>query len=188
MRDLPSQPDETFTPAPAGVRVRVITAIVVVVFIVIMAAQVWFVPHSGGADYWIAIFAPLVGVPIVVAVWWFARVRELRLEGRELIVVRRGFPVRFSLDGLECCEADRDPLSGARKIRGNDGLGAISGKFRSKKLGDFRAHVSDCEHGVVLRAAAGTMVVSPAQPSIFIDAIRRRTERISRSAAGTSDS
>lgn len=153
------------------------TGIVVMVFVVIVAIQAAVMPRRSMTDYWISVAAPLVGVPIVCAVWWFARIRELRLEGDELVIVGPGFPVRFSLAELESIEPDRDPMAGARKRRGNDGLGAVSGLFRSKKLGDFRAHLTDRERGVVLRAAAGTLVVSPAQPVIFIDAVRRRAAR-----------
>jgi hypothetical protein len=177
MRAQPIQPDETFAPAPAGVRVRVMTGIVILMFVILMAVQAWILPSHSGADYWVGIGAPLFGVPVVVAVWWVARIRAYRLEGRELVVVRPVFPVRHSLEGLESIEPDRDPFSGARKRRGNDGLGAVSGTFRSRKLGDFRAYVTDREQGVVLRTAAGTFVVSPAQPAIFIDAVRRRAVR-----------
>lgn len=153
------------------------TGLVIIVFMVIMAVQVWAMPRHSGTDYWVSVCAPLIGVPIVAAVWWFARIHAYRLEGRELVVVRSHFSVRFSLEGLESCEPDRDPLAGARKRCGNDGLGAVSGKFRSKKLGDFRAYVTDGEHGVVVRAAAGTLVVSPAQPTIFVEAVKRRVDR-----------
>jgi hypothetical protein len=170
-------PDETFAPAPAGTRVRAMTVIVILVFVALVAVQAAVMPRHSMTDYWIGVCAPLVGVPIVLVVWWIARIRAYRLEGRELVVVRPGFPVRFSLEGLDSIERDRDPMAGARKRRGNDGLGAVSGTFRSRKLGDFRAHVTDREHGVVLRAAAGTLVISPAQPGIFIDAVRRRVDR-----------
>jgi hypothetical protein len=171
-------PDETFAPAPAGVRVRVMTAIVVLLFVALVALQAALMPRRSMTDYWISVCAPLVGVPIVVAVWWFARVHAYRLEGQELVVVRALFPVHFSLAGLQSIEPDRDPMAGARKRRGNDGLGSVSGKFRSRKLGDFRAHLTDRERGVVLRAAAGTLVISPAQPAIFVDAVKRRVDRV----------
>lgn len=151
------------------------SGIVIVVFVVLVAIQAVVAPRRSTTDTWISVCAPLVGVPIVAVVWWFSRVRAYRIAGGELVVVRPGFPVRFSLEGLQSIEPDPDPMAGARKRRGNDGLGAVSGTYRSRKLGDFRAYVTDRERGVVLRAAAGTLVISPAQPAIFIDAIRRRT-------------
>jgi len=177
MPGVAHRPDETFAPAPAGTRVRVMTWIVIMVFVALVAIQAAAMPRHSATDYSIAVCAPLAGVPIVAAVWWFARIRAYRLEGSEMVVVRPQFPVRFSLEGLTSIEPDRDPMAGARKRRGNDGLGAVSGTFRSRKLGAFRTYVTDCEHGVVLRATAGTLVVSPAQPAIFIDAVKRRVDR-----------
>jgi hypothetical protein len=57
---------------------------------------------------------------------------------------------------------------------GNDGLGAISGRFRSKRLGWFRAYVTDGERAVVLRWPDRCVVISPDQPSWFIETVRKR--------------
>lgn len=136
-----------------------------------------FLPREPVRTYWIAVAAPFAGLPIVAVAWWFARLRGFRLRGGDLIVDRACFPVTFSLAGLESVEASRDALVGARKIIGNDGLGAISGRFRSERLGSFRAYLTDPRRGIVLRANAGTFVVSPAQSDAFVDAVRRRTAR-----------
>jgi len=178
MAGMSHHPDETFAPAPAGTRVRVITAVVVLVFVALVGIQAVALPRSRGTDYWIGLLAPLVAVPIVAAVARFSHIQSYRLDGDELVVVRPAFSVRFPLAGLVSIERDRDPMAGARKRRGNDGLGAVCGRFRSRKLGDFRVYLTDREHGVVLRAGAGTFVVSPAQPEIFIDAVRRRAGRL----------
>jgi len=178
MTDKSYHPDETFAPAPAGTRVRVITAITVALFVALVAIQAVVLPRHIGSDYWLGVLAPLIGAPIVAAVARICHIRAYRLDGDALVVVRQGFPVRFRLAGLVSIERDRDPMAGACKRLGNDGLGAVSGRFRSRKLGDFRAYLTDRERGVILRAAAGTLVVSPAQPEIFIDAVRRRTGRI----------
>ena len=45
---------------------------------------------------------------------------------------------------------------------------------RSRKLGKFRAYVSDPDCAVVLRWPDRCLVVSPAQPSEFTDAVRAR--------------
>ena len=65
MAGEPIHPVETFAPAPAGTRVRAVSWLIVGVFILILAGQAWFIPRNLGADTWIAIGAPLVGVPIV---------------------------------------------------------------------------------------------------------------------------
>ena len=82
--------------------------------------------------------------------------------------------MRLPLAGLVAVETDREALRGAWKIFGNDGLGAYAGRFRSRKLGRFRAYVSDPAWAVVLRWPDRCLVVSPAQPGEFTDAVRAR--------------
>jgi hypothetical protein len=71
---------------------------------------------------------------------------------------------------------DREVLHRARKIWGNGGLGAIRGRFKSKRIGKFDAFLTDTDHAVVLRWPDKTVAVSPADPEFFI--------LIARSAAG----
>jgi hypothetical protein len=67
-------------------------------------------------------------------------------------------------------------LGSKRKIGGNGGLGAIRGRFKSKRIGKFDAFLTDTDHAVVLRWPDKTVAVSPADPEFFI--------LIARSAAG----
>ena len=82
--------------------------------------------------------------------------------------------MRFPLAGLVSASPDREALRGAWKMRGNDGLGAVAGRFRSKRLGAFRAYLTDAEHAVVLRWPDRCVVISPEQHSWFIETVRKR--------------
>jgi hypothetical protein len=62
----------------------------------------------------------------------------------------------------------------AWKVHGNDGLGAVAGRFRNKRLGAFRAYLTDTEHAVVLRWPDRCLVISPQQDSFFLEAVRKR--------------
>lgn len=70
----------------------------------------------------------------------------------------------------ELSEASIDPEAGAGSLRlfGNGGLFSFSGWFRNAKLGRYRAFVTDWRRAVVLRAGAGTVVLSPADPAGFV--------------------
>jgi hypothetical protein len=57
---------------------------------------------------------------------------------------------------------------------GDDGLGAVTGRFRSRRLGAFRACLTDAEHAVVLRWPDRCLVISPQQHSFFVEAVRKR--------------
>lgn len=166
-------PDAEFEPAPAGTRVRLATLLsaVVVVLASVVAAVVMLhdrqVPRP--------VFAVVAIAPAVMALSWFAaRIRRYRLVGKELLVELRFRTVRFPLAGLVSASPDREAMRRAWKVSGNDGLGAVAGRFRSKRLGAFRAYLTDAEHAVVLRWHDRCLVISPKQHSYLIEAVRKR--------------
>lgn len=102
----------------------------------------------------------LAAVPFVV--------RGYEVRDGMLCVRRLGWTTRVALGELH--EAAIDPQAGAGSIRlfGNGGLFSFSGWFRNAKLGRYRAFVTDWQCAVVLRAAACTVVLSPADPTGFV--------------------
>jgi hypothetical protein len=171
--------DLSFAPAPACGRVRFMTALsfcivfAVAALCITMAAR--DMDHQAAWATGIAMtLAPGLGLLIVVLIWLGARVRAFRLVGAELIVDRRFHKPRFALAGLESIVLDRSAMEGAWKQIGNDGLGAIAGRFRSKKLGTFRVYLTNPENAVVLRWPGQTLVVSPDRSFEFIEAVRER--------------
>ena len=167
-------PDRDFAPAPLGGRVRLLTWLSVGIFVVIEVVIVVLLLPERRPPPW-PMWPVLLGAPaIVFVIWYGALVRRYRLLGDEIVVERAWLTARLPLAGLTTVESDREALRGAWKIMGNDGLGAYAGRFRSRKLGKFRAYVSDPDCAVVLRWPDRCLVVSPAQPSEFIDAVRAR--------------
>lgn len=172
-------PDQDFTPAPAGARVRLITLLSFVAVIVMVAVIPLLTLRARPAPPW-PVFAGIYLAPVIaLAVWVTARIRCYRLAGAELQVHLPFRIVRFPLEGLQEAIPDRAALRGARKIVGNDGLRAISGRFRSRRLGRFHAYVTDAERAVVLRWPDRCLVVSPDQPAWFIETVRRRAGQTS---------
>lgn len=160
--------------APVGTRVRVITALslgLVLAFVVVDLVLA-LVMRAKPAVFWAMTLSPLVGFAVIVPVWIYGRVTGYRIDGGELQVLRVSRVNRFGLAGLESVEADGEPLKGAWKTIGNDGLGAITGNFRSKKLGKFEALLTDPPRGVVLRWKDHTLVVSPERSQEFVETVR----------------
>ena len=166
-------PDRDFTPAPQGGRVRFITWLCIASVVVVdaMIATVLLLERDPPWPVWPSL---LIGPAIIAAVWYGALIRRYRLLGDEIVIERRWLTVHLPLAGLTVVETDREALRGAWKLWGNDGLGAYAGRFRSRKLRNFRAYVSDPDCAVVLRWPDRCLVVSPAQPGEFIDAVRAR--------------
>jgi hypothetical protein len=162
--------------APTGGRVRLVNGLCVaivggaVVFDLALALGLRVPPKSA----WAMALAPLVGLVILVPAFLFSQIRGYRLHGGELLVVRRGRVDRFPLAGLQSAAADPAAMKFSLKIFGNDGLGAITGRFRNQRLGAYRALVTDRGRAVVLRWADRCLVVSPDQPAEFAEAVRVR--------------
>ena len=166
-------PDSSFAPAPAGFRVRLKTMLVGVIAVaagVVLAVMVLQDPHAPGAMVAAGGVSP---VALAIALWT-AHIRRYRLTGDELLVEFRFRTVRLSLTCLGGAEADRDAMRRAWKVWGNDGVGAYSGRFRSRRLGRFRAYLTDADRAVVLRWPDRCVVISPDQPSYFLEAVRKR--------------
>ena len=166
-------PDASFAPAPAGFRVRLailLSAVIAVLAGVVLTVMVLRDPHAPRAMVAAGGVTPIT----LAAVLWAARIRRYRLAGDELLIEFRFRTVRFPLAGLIDATPDREAMRRAWKVFGNDGLGVISGRFRSKHLGAFRAYLTDAEHAVVMRWPDRCLVISPDQHSYFVEAVRKR--------------
>lgn len=166
-------PDAAFAPAPAGARVRLATlvsAVLVVLATLVVAVLMIRDRQPPPLVFAVAGFAPA----ILGLSWWATRIRRYRLAGNELRVELQFRTMRFPLAGLISASPDREAMRHAWKMYGNDGLGAVTGRFRSKRLGAFRVYLIDAEHAVVLRWPDRCLVISPQQHSFFVEAVRKR--------------
>ena len=110
-----------------------------------------------------------LALPLVVLVGpALFTVRGFTLERDALLVHRLLWSTRVSLAGL--ARAWHDPRAMARSLRlwGNGGFFAITGYFRNKALGIYRAFVTDPARAVVLVLPRRTVVVSPDDPAVFL--------------------
>ncbi len=125
------------------------------------------------------------GLPIgylLLALWLAALpmiIRGYSVTPTHLIIHRLGWTSRWPLS--EPLEVRIEPGAMARSWRtfGNGGLFAIHGRFRSGRLGVYRAFVTDPSRTVVLRNTHGTLVVSPDDQERFVTAIRSRGSAVS---------
>ena len=161
-------------PAPIGMRVRVVTLLVFLLLggvTLFHAVQPAAVPGAA-ASPWVGLIGPGVGLLVVVPILCSARVRGYRLAGADLHVLRHGRVNRYSLAGLVAVEVDRAVMRDAVKIWGNDGLGAVTGRFRHKRFGRFTALLTDSDSAVVLRWPGRCLVISPDRPQDFVELCR----------------
>jgi len=106
-------------------------------------------------------------------------IREYRLDGPHLYVRRSLWETDVDLREFASVEIDPAAMKGSMRILGNGGLYSFSGLYWSKKLGRFRAFVTDHGRAVVLRSSERAVVVSPADPNAFIEDILGHNPRLS---------
>jgi hypothetical protein len=120
---------------------------------------------------------PAVLCLLLVLALPFLRVRSYVLNGDELRI-NLGYGTKvFSLAGLREVRRCPDAFAGAIRTLGNGGLFSVLGRFRSDRLGAFRAYVSDPDALVLLEWNEERVVISPADPGRFIELVSRKVTR-----------
>jgi hypothetical protein len=131
---------------------------------------IWFVPPS--PHDWVCIPVSMLTLSLLLVCALYT-VRGYRLEGRWLFIQRLLWNTRISLEGLRRASVDTEAMRKAFRLCGNGGLFAFTGWFRSKRIGTFRAFVTDPHRTVVLTFSERNIVLSPDRPQAFVDAISR---------------
>lgn len=170
-------PDAEFA-APVGSRVRWTNRLALGAMVGLFFFDVWLA-YSGkvpASVRWVLLASPLFALGVVAAIAWYARVLGYRLVGGELVALRPRRENRFALADLQSVEVDPKAMDWSIKTFGNDGLGAITGNFRNRRLGAYEALVTDRARAVVLRWPNRCLVVSPDRPEEFVRAVRARAQ------------
>ena len=108
-------------------------------------------------------------LPLVIALGCaLYTVRGYTITPDAILVHRLFWDTRLPRAGLQ--SASVDPQAMCRSIRtfGNGGFFSITGCYRNKTLGSYRALVTDPRLAVVLKFARRTIVVSPDAPEEFV--------------------
>lgn len=152
--------------APWSRGLKLMSALSVGVIVAVCAGILSTTP-ANRAD-WVTQRLPFVLPFVVLGGPALFTVRGFTLERDALLVHRLLWSTRVSLAGL--ARAWHDPRAMARSLRlwGNGGLFAVTGYFRNKALGVYRAFVTDPARAVVLVLPRRTVVVSPDDPAVFL--------------------
>ncbi|HVM46719.1 MAG TPA: PH domain-containing protein [Candidatus Acidoferrum sp.] len=88
---------------------------------------------------------------------------------REAILVHRLlWDTKLPRAGLESAQVDPEAMRRSLRTFGNGGGFSITGLYYNKRLGSYRAFVTDPRRCVVLRYANRRVVVSPDSPEEFV--------------------
>ena len=97
------------------------------------------------------------------------------IDGATLEVRRLFWSTRIDLADLQSAEHDPAALKRSLRLFGNGGFFGVSGLFRNKTLGRYRAWITDPSRAVVLRFPDRVVVISPEPPGEFVTAVERAT-------------
>ena len=99
-------------------------------------------------------------------------VRGYTITPDAILIHRLWWQTRLDRAGLESVTLDPDAFRWALRTCGNGGLFSFTGYYWSKRLGPFRAYVTNHRLCVVLRIAGKTVVMSPDDPEAFMRALQ----------------
>jgi len=85
-----------------------------------------------------------------------------------VLVHRLLWSTRLPLTGLQSAQFVPDAMRGSLRTFGNGGWFCCTGFFWNRRLGSFRAFVTDQRQTVVLRYPKRTVVMSPITPEEFV--------------------
>ena len=163
--------DDEFPAAPWPPALKLSSALVTVLVAGVDYGAFRVVPPSGVAHGVGTIVA--VSLPIMLLMSVLFVITGFAVDSRTLSVRRMLWPTRIDLSGLREIRRDPQAIKGSTRLFGNAGLFSFSGVYRSRKLGRYRLFATDPENAVILVRASGTVVVTPADPDAFIEAVRR---------------
>jgi PH (Pleckstrin Homology) domain-containing protein len=122
--------------------------------------------------------------PVIALIALLFIVRSYEIDPDELGIERLFWTTRISLAGLT--RAWHDPAAMKRSIRvfGNGGLYSITGLYRNRTLGTYRAFVTDPKRSVILALPKRVVVISPADPRAFLQLLAARCPGVRIDGAG----
>lgn len=132
----------------------------------LLVAVAWLAAMQEEAT-WVAVLP----IAILLGAAAFA-ILGYRVEADAVIIRRPGWTTRLPLSGLVEVEAMPGAMKRSLRTFGNGGLFGFSGRYRNRRLGAYRAWVTDRRRMVVLRFLERTIVLSPDDPQAFVEAVR----------------
>jgi hypothetical protein len=103
-------------------------------------------------------------------------IRGYTISSDAIIVHRLLWSTHLPRIGLESACVEPDVMRGSLRTFGNGGGFSITGLYYNKRLGSYRAFVTDPHRTVVLRYANRRVVVSPEMPERFVNDLRVRRD------------
>jgi hypothetical protein len=96
-------------------------------------------------------------------------IRGYAISSDAILVHRLLWSTPLPRVGLESASVEPEAMRGSLRTFGNGGAFSFSGFYYNKRLGSYRAFVTDPRRAVLLRYANRRVVVSPGSPNDFVN-------------------
>lgn len=160
-----------FSIAPWPTSLKLLSTLGTVGLIAVSYAAYSAIPAPSGLTHSFGVGVAAVPLLLLIGCLVFI-VSGYSVESNQLSVKRLLTSTVVPLSGLERAWADPSACKGSLRVLGNGGLFSFTGRFYSKRLGYYRAFVTDFRRAVVLKFPDRVVVISPAAPQAFLDHLR----------------
>jgi len=161
-----------FSVAPWSTGLKVTSALGTVILVGAGIGAYRAIPVPTGFTHQFGLVVALILPAILVGSLIFI-VTGYEVEGTELYVKRLLSSTRISFQGLNRVWIEPAVCKGTIRVFGNGGLFSFSGWFYSRRLGRYRLFATTLSRSVVLVLPARVVVITPAEPVVFIEHVRQ---------------
>ncbi len=151
--------------APWSTSLVVISSLTTAICLGVAAGAWWEAavrPHPP-VLHWVP-FLPL----LILFACGLCTIRGYTITSDSILVHRLLHTTALPLAGLESASVEPDAMRGSIRTFGNGGAFSFSGFYYNKRLGRYRAYVTDPRRAVVLRYPNRRIVLSPDKPEDFV--------------------
>ena len=103
-------------------------------------------------------------------------IRGYTITEDSILIHRLIWATRLPLEHLNEVDLGNAAFRNSIRFFGNGGLFGISGLYYNRRLGTFRAFITDTTRTVMLKFASRTILVSPDDPRRFVSALLRQVD------------
>ena len=152
--------------APWSTSLIVMSVLTIVVCLGVSVGAWWEaqVGHHPAPLQWVALL-PLV----ILFGCTLCTIRGYSISSDSILVHRLMWSTALPRAGLQSAQVEPEAMRGSLRTFGNGGAFSFTGFYYNKRLGSYRAFVTDPRRAVVLRYANRRVVLSPAAPQDFVD-------------------
>lgn len=155
--------------APWCLSLKIVT---IIISIPLLALPIRFLRTSSlpSIEYSIVVIILPISLLVISALF---TVRGYQLSTQNLYIQRLFWKTNIDLSALKQIERDSAAMKKSIRTFGNGGLYSISGFFKNRRLGSYRAWATDPAKAIVLHFQNRTVIITPDDPDRFVQTLQQ---------------